>query len=57
MEIKNCTAEPNGLSSAKVIEVIETTEEVGHGTPGDPFILVHKYWSLDGKLLGVRSNQ
>ena len=51
---KKSAAERRGLDSAKIIQVIETIEEAGHGTPEDPFREVKKYWSLDGKLLGKR---
>lgn len=56
MEYTNekCAAEPRGLDSAKVVPVIETQEEVGHGTPEDPFRIVAKYWGLNGELLGTR---
>lgn len=57
MDVKNakekCAVEPRGVDSARVVTVIETKEEVGHGTPEDPFRIVAKYWSLDGKLLGT----
>lgn len=49
-----CAAEPRGLDSARVVTVIETQEEVGHGTPEDPFRIVAKYWGLNGELLGKR---
>ena len=47
-------AEPRGLDSARVVTVIETKEEVGHGTPEDPFRIIAKYWGLTGELLGTR---
>ena len=53
-EEKKSAAEPRGLDSAKVIQVIETIEEVGHGRTEDLFREVKKYWSFDGKLLGKR---
>lgn len=49
-----CAAEPRGLDSARVVTVIETQEEVGNGTPEDPFRIVAKYWGLNGELLGKR---
>lgn len=53
-ESKECAAEPRGLDGARVVMVIETKEEVGHGTPEDPFRIVAKYWGLTGELLGTR---
>lgn len=49
-----CAAEPRGLDSARMVTVIETKEEVGHGTPEDPFRIVAKYWGVTGELLGTR---
>jgi hypothetical protein len=37
-----------------MVTVIETKEEVGHGTPEDPFRIVAKYWGVTGELLGTR---
>lgn len=51
---EKCAAEPRGLDSARIVTVIETKEEVGHGTPEDPFRIVAKYWGLNGELLGTR---
>ena len=51
---EKCDADPRGLYSARVVTVIETKEEVGHGTPEDPFRIVAKYWGLNGELLGTR---
>lgn len=51
---EKCAAEPRGLDSARVVTVIETKEEVGHGTPEEPFRIVAKYWGLTGELLGER---
>lgn len=58
MDVKNakekCAVEPRGVDSARVVTVIETKEEVGHGTPEEPFRIVAKYWGLTGELLGER---
>ncbi len=51
---EKCAAEPRGLDSARIVTVIETQEEVGHGTREDPFRIVAKYWGLNGELLGTR---
>ena len=51
---EKCAAEPRGLDSARMVTVIETKEEVGHGTPEDPFRIVVKYWGVTGELLGTR---
>lgn len=40
-----------GEKMAKVIQVIETEECRGKGTPDSPLRGVKQYWSLDGKLL------
>lgn len=36
---------------ARVIQVIETHEERGFGTPEDPCRSIKQYWSFDGSLL------
>ena len=52
---EKCAAEPRGLDSARIVTVIETKAEIGHGTPEDPFRIVAKYWGLSGELLGVET--
>ena len=54
---KKRAAEPRGVDSARLVTVIETKEEIGHGTPEDPFRIVAKYWGLNGELLGVKTDQ
>lgn len=39
------------VRAAKVVQVIETVEAWGDGTPADPVRTVKSYWSLDGELL------
>ena len=51
---EKCAGGPRGLDSARMVTVIETKEEVGHGTPEDPFQIVAKYWGVTGELLGTR---
>jgi hypothetical protein len=39
---------------AKIIQVIETYERKGIGTPEDPIRQVYQIWSLDGNLIYER---
>lgn len=39
--------------SAKVVQVIEVTTNIGKGTEADPNRVVIELWSLDGNLLAV----
>ena len=41
------------IRSVKVIQVIETEELVGAGTPSDPYFIERRYWDMDGALLAV----
>lgn len=42
---------PNGVDSAKVIQVIETKSARGSGGPKQPVRIVTEYWSLAGEKL------
>lgn len=42
---------PDGTSSAKVIQVIETKSKRGLGTKEDPVRDVTQYWDLNGTFL------
>lgn len=44
---------PNGVNSARVIEVIETKAIRGSGIERDPAREIIQYWDLDGNLLAV----
>lgn len=44
-------ARPDGTSSAKVIQVIETKAKRGIGTKKDPIRVVTQYWDFDGNFL------
>ena len=44
-------ARPNGVTEAKVIQVIETRATRGLGTEKDPARVVAQYWDLDGNFL------
>ena len=44
-------ARPNGVTEAKVIQVIETSATRGLGTEKDPARVVAQYWDLDGNFL------
>lgn len=51
------TARPSGTSSAKVIQVIQTTAIRGKGSENDPCRIVIQYWSLDGKKLAENDSE
>ena len=40
------------LKKARVIQVIETSENRGNGTEEDPVRTITRYWDFEGKLLG-----
>lgn len=42
---------PDGVKSAKLIQVIETKANRGLGTKEDPVREVTQYWDLDGNFL------
>lgn len=47
---------PDGIKSAKVIQVIETKAKRGLGTKKDPVRIVTQYWDLDGNFLAEADN-
>lgn len=48
---------PDGIKSAKVIQVIETKAKRGLGTKKDPVRIVTQYWDLDGNFLAEADNE
>lgn len=47
---------PDGIKSAKVVQVIETKAKRGLGTKKDPVRIVTQYWDLDGNFLAEADN-
>lgn len=45
---------PNGVNSARVIEVIETKSARGCGSSEQPSRIITEYWSLEGEKLAER---
>lgn len=48
---------PDGVKSAKVIQVIETKAKRGLGTEKDPVRNVVQYWDLEGNFLSEMDTQ
>nr|DAT32067.1 MAG TPA: hypothetical protein [Caudoviricetes sp.] len=48
---------PDGVKSAKVIQVIETKAKRGLGTEKDPVRNVVQYWDLEGNFLAEMDTQ
>lgn len=42
---------PDGVQSARVVQVIETVSKRGLGTEKDPARMVIQYWDFEGKFL------